>query len=114
MFSCLSNVIIISMTVIDLNFQTLIDLPSIPYLICLNITGPGDVNLTAQAIINKTGEITINIDNETIISSSRLKTILIPLNGDSYKGTTGTPFISSVRDCNILNVKYRELIEQNM
>lgn len=63
------------------------------------------MNLTAQAIINKTGEITINIDNETIISSSRLKTILIPLNGDSYKGTTGTPFISSVRDCNILNVK---------
>lgn len=67
--------------------------------------GPGDVHLTMQAITNNTGEIKINIKEETIISSNLLNTIFIPFSGVSKRGTTGTPLIYSVRDCNILNVK---------
>ncbi|SBA03290.1 hypothetical protein KQS06HV_91476 [Klebsiella quasipneumoniae subsp. similipneumoniae] len=70
----------------------------------MNITGPGDEILTANAMKTSNGEISNIIMKENIISSSLFKTILIPFIGVSNNGTTGTPFTSSVLDWRILKV----------
>ncbi|MNN98372.1 hypothetical protein D3C81_2177570 [compost metagenome] len=54
---------------------------------------------------HSTGEISSRISEASTISSARFSKRLMPDRGVSYSGTTGTPFISSMRECRMLKVK---------
>ena len=58
------------------------------------MTGPGELALTATAIVNSKGEIPISMAIEQTISLARFKNPLSPLNGVSQTEMTSTPHTS--------------------